>query len=104
MAARKWLSAAWLDKTVIAQPASPLATPTLAERARVATAKANADTAVIGTSQLNVSPEAVPDAREAHTPRAASTANTASARTNKTIRLLTAMLADNSHAGSTPGP
>ena len=95
---------AWAAKTVMAQPAIPAATPTFAERATVAAAKASADTVVMGTSQPKVTDAARPDAAEAASPKAALTKKTATARTSSTIRSLTAMLHDSSQAGSIPGP
>ena len=96
--------AARAASTVMTQPASPAATPTLAERASVAAARASAQTAVIGTSQPKVTPAALPTTAEAASPSAASRPNTASARTSSTIRSLTAMLHESSQAGSMPGP
>src|SRR5689334_19446805 len=43
---------AWPTRTVMIQLATPAAAPTVAERATVATDRARAHTAVIGTSQL----------------------------------------------------
>ena len=90
------------------QPARPAATPTLADRARVAAASASPQIAVIGISQPNVTAAAAPepdsDTAEAASPSAAFSPNTASARTSSTIRSLTAMLRVSSQAGSIPGP
>ena len=86
------------------QPPRPAVTPTLADCARVAAARASAHTAVIGISQPNVTAAAAPDAAAAASPSTAFRPNTASARTSSTIRSLTAMLRDNSQAGSIPGP
>src|ERR1700689_433786 len=86
------------------QAASPAATPTFADRVTVATASASIDTAVIGTSHPKVTPTAAPESADATIPSTASRANTASARTSSTIRSLTAVLHDSSHAGSIPGP
>src|SRR5690348_5316762 len=86
------------------QAATPAAAPTLAERASVAAESARAHTAVIGTSQPNVSATATPDASEASSPRTVFSPNTARARTSSTIRSLTARLQDSSQASSMPGP
>src|SRR5580700_10443066 len=104
IAAVNFPSAAWPARIAIAQPAEPAATPTFGDRVTVAVARARAQTAVIGTSQPNVTAAAAPDAAEAASPSAAFMANTASARTSSTIRSLTAMLWDSSQAGSMPGP
>ena len=98
-------AAACPASTVITQPAMPAATPTFADRDSVAAASASAHTAVIGTSQPNVTAAAAaPEAAEAARPTAAFSPNTASARTSSTIRSLTAMVCDSSQAGSIPGP
>ena len=65
------------DRTVMAQPPRPAATPTLADRDSVAAARASAHTAVIGISQPNVTAAAAPDAAAAASPSTAFRPNTA---------------------------
>ena len=84
--------------------ATPAPAPTLADLTVTVTASASAQTAVIGSSQPNVSAAAAPETVLASSPSAASTANTAKPRPNSTIRSGTAQLSDSSHAGSLPGP
>src|SRR5580698_5700800 len=92
------------DKMVMTQPARPAPAPVSADLATVATARASAHTAVIGTSQPKVTSAACPETADASKPSTAFSANTASARVSSTIRSLIAMLADSSQAGSIPGP
>src|SRR5580658_4733123 len=99
-----WPLATRADKMVMTQPARPAAAPVAADLVTVATARASAHTAVIGTSQPKVTAAAWPETADATRPSTAFSANTASARTSSTIRSLIAMLADSSQAGSMPGP
>src|SRR6516162_3677669 len=104
IAAANCPSAVLPAKIAITQPVAPAATPTFGDLVTVAAASASAQTAVIGTSQPNVTAAAAPDAAEAASPSTAFRPNTASARTSSTIRSLIAMLWDSSQAGSIPGP